>query len=112
MIYKFLSDVAIQWRDVWTGAALTSILFTIGKFFIGLYLGSSGVTSIYGAAGSLITILLWVYYSSLIFLFGAEFTQVYTNIYGSGVVPIEGVENIPAASSYKTQAARPERRTA
>jgi membrane protein len=112
LIYKFLPDVEIQWQDVWTGAALTSILFTIGKFFIGLYLGSSGVTSIYGAAGSLITVLLWVYYSSLIFLFGAEITQVYTNIYGSGVVPIEGVENIPAPSSRKTQAARPERRTA
>ncbi|HEY7322721.1 MAG TPA: YihY/virulence factor BrkB family protein [Candidatus Binatia bacterium] len=81
MIYKFLPDVEIQWRDVWVGAALTSILFTFGKFFIGLYLGRSGVTSIYGAAGSLITVLLWVYYSSLIFLFGAEFTQVYTNTF-------------------------------
>ena len=94
MIYKFLPDVEIQWQDVWTGAALTSILFTIGKFFIGLYLGSSGVTSIYGAAGSLITILLWVYYSSLIFLFGAEFTQVYANMYGSGVVPTEDVQTV------------------
>ena len=82
MIYKFLPDVAIQWQDVWTGAALTSMLFTIGKFFIGLYLGSSGVTSIYGAAGSLITVLLWVYYSSLIFLFGAEFVRL-----GSGSDP-------------------------
>ena len=77
MIYKFLPDVEIQWQDVWTGAALTSILFTIGKFLIGLYLGSSGITSIYGAAGSLITVILWVYYSSLIFLLGAEFTEVY-----------------------------------
>jgi membrane protein len=71
MIYKVLPDVRIQWRDVWIGAALTSFLFTIGKFLIGLYLGSSGVTSAYGAAGSLITILLWVYYSSLIFFLGA-----------------------------------------
>ncbi len=94
MIYKFLPDVQIQWKDVWTGAALTSILFTIGKFLIGFYLGSSGVTSIYGAAGSLITVLLWVYYSSLIFLLGAEFTQVYTTTYGSGVVPTENAESI------------------
>jgi membrane protein len=94
MIYKFLPDTRIQWEDVWTGAALTSILFTIGKFLIGVYLGSSGVTSIYGAAGSLITVLLWVYYSSLIFLLGAEFTEVYANTYGSGVVPIENAESI------------------
>ena len=67
MIYKFLPDVRIQWRDVWIGAALTSVLFTVGKFLIGLYLGHSGVSSAYGAAGSLITVLLWVYYSSLIF---------------------------------------------
>ena len=68
MIYKFVPDVKIQWKDVWIGAALTSILFTTGKFLIGLYLGSSGVSSAYGAAGSLITVLLWVFYSSLIFL--------------------------------------------
>src|ERR1043166_3406998 len=77
LIYKYLPDVRIQWKDVWVGAALTSALFTIGKFLIGLYLGSSGVTSAFGAAGSLITVLLWVYYSSLIFFLGAEFTQVY-----------------------------------
>jgi membrane protein len=63
---------------------MTSILFTIGKFLIGLYLGSSAITSIYGAAGSIITVLLWVYYSALIFLLGAEFTQVYAGMYGSG----------------------------
>src|SRR5678809_1639615 len=65
MIYKFVPDARIQWRDVAIGAALTSLLFTIGKFCIGLYLGTSGVTSVYGAAGSLITILLWVYYCLL-----------------------------------------------
>ena len=79
MIYKFLPDVRIEWRDVWIGAALTSFLFTIGKSLIGLYLGTSGVTSTYGAAGSLITVLLWVYYSSNIFYFGAEFTRVYSD---------------------------------
>ena len=113
MIYKFLPDVEIQWQDVWTGAALTSILFTIGKFLIGLYLGSSGITSIYGAAGSLITVILWVYYSSLIFLLGAEFTEVYANTYGSGVVPTENGERISAtARSRKTQTRSPAKRRA
>ncbi|HSE86842.1 MAG TPA: YihY/virulence factor BrkB family protein [Candidatus Binatia bacterium] len=106
MIYKFLPDARIQWEDVWTGAALTSILFTIGKFLIGVYLGSSGVTSIYGAAGSLITVLLWVYYSSLIFLLGAEFTEVYANTYGSGVVPIENAESISTAAESDQQTPR------
>jgi membrane protein len=103
MIFKILPDVRIRWKDVWIGAALTSILFTVGKFLIGLYLGSSGVTSAYGAAGSLITILLWVYYSSLILLLGAEFTQVYASTYGSGVVPAENAEEAPAASDRKKQ---------
>ena len=94
IIYKFLPDVQIQWGDVWIGAALTSLLFTIGKFLIGLYLGHSSVTSTYGAAGSLITILLWVYYSSLIFFLGAEFTQVYATQYGSGVAPAENAAPI------------------
>ena len=108
MIYKFLPDIQIQWKDVWIGAALTSILFTIGKFFIGLYLGSSGVTSIYGAAGSLITVLLWVYYSSLIFLLGAEFTQVYATTYGSGVAPAAPIAKSlgPATESDKNNPRR------
>ena len=83
-IYKLLPDVQIQWNDVLIGAAMTSILFTIGKSLIGFYLGSSAIASIYGAAGSIITVLLWVYYSALIFLLGAEFTQVYAGMYGSG----------------------------
>jgi len=94
MIYKFLPDVQVDWRDVWIGAAITSFLFTIGKFLIGLYLGTSGVTSIFGAATSLITILLWVYYSSLIFFLGAEFTHVYARDYGSGVLPSDNAEKI------------------
>jgi membrane protein len=113
MIYKFVPDVEIQWRDVWIGAALTAILFTIGKFLIGLYIGSSGATSVYGAAGSLITVLLWVYYSSLILFFGAEFTQVYATEYGSGVVPAEHAESIAAADkSKKRESPPPEERTA
>ena len=113
MIYKVLPDVRIQWRDVWIGAALTSFLFTIGKFLIGLYLGSSGVTSTYGAAGSLITVLLWVYYSSLIFFFGAEFTQVYASQYGSGVVPADNAQPIGASpEAEKRQSPPPENRSA
>jgi membrane protein len=112
MIYKFLPDVRIEWRDVWIGAALTSLLFTIGKILIGLYLGSSGVTSAYGAAGSLITVLLWVYYSSLIFFLGAEFTQVYATQYGSGVVPAKNAEPIAVAQeTQKRESPPPEKRT-
>jgi len=83
VIYKFVPDVRIAWRDVWIGAATASLLFSVGKFFISFYLGHSMVTSIYGAAGSLVTLLLWVYYSSLMFFFGAELTQVYASRYGS-----------------------------
>ena len=113
MIYKFLPDVRIRWTDVWIGAALTSVLFTLGKFLIGFYLGTSGVTSAFGAAGSLITILSWVYYSSLIFFFGAEFTQIYASRYGSGVVPADNA--IPIASipeSEKRESPPPEKRSA
>ena len=113
MIYKFLPDVRIRWTDVWIGAALTSVLFTLGKFLIGFYLGTSGVTSAFGAAGSLITILSWVYYSSLIFFFGAEFTQIYASRYGSGVVPADNA--IPITSipeSEKRESPPPEKRSA
>jgi membrane protein len=97
LIYKYVPDVEIQWKDVWIGAALTSILFTVGKYLIGLYIGTSGVSSTFGAAGSLITILVWVYYSSLIFFLGAEFTRVYATEYGSGVVPAQNAQRMNAA---------------
>ena len=87
MIFKFLPDARIAWHDVWIGAFITAALFTLGKFGLGLYLGKSGVASSYGAAGSLIVLLLWVYYSSQIVFFGAEFTQVYANRFGSHVAP-------------------------
>ena len=103
LIYKYVPDIKIEWRDVWVGAALTSILFTVGKYLIGLYIGTSGVSSTFGAAGSLITILVWVYYSSLIFFLGAEFTRVYATEYGSGVAPAENAQPMDAA----TQSARP-----
>jgi membrane protein len=82
-IYKILPDTEVEWGDVWIGAVITSILFTIGKYLIGLYLARSMVASIYGAAGSLAIFLLWVYYSAQIFLFGAELTAVYARRYGS-----------------------------
>jgi membrane protein len=85
MIYKLLPDISIQWGDVWIGAIMTSVLFTIGKFVIGFYLGKSDVGLAYGAAGSLVVILIWVYYASQIFLFGAEFTAVYAHSRGSQV---------------------------
>ena len=89
MIFRYLPDAKIAWRDVWTGAALTAILFLIGKFLLGLYLGSGAAGSAYGAASSLVTLLLWVFYSAQILLFGAEFTKVYANAYGSRVEPEE-----------------------
>ncbi|MEO8451540.1 MAG: YihY/virulence factor BrkB family protein [Gemmatimonadota bacterium] len=83
MIYRFLPDVRLQWRDVWTGAFITAILFVIGKQVIGLYLGRSGVSSSYGAAGSVVVLLLWVYYTAQIVLLGAEFTRVYADREGT-----------------------------
>ncbi len=89
MIFKFLPDVRIRWRDVWIGAVMTAILFGIGKWLLGFYLGSGAAGSAYGAASSLITLLLWVYYSSQILLFGAEFTQVYAAQAGRAFKPSE-----------------------
>ena len=83
VIYKMLPDAPLSWRDVWIGAVFTAALFNLGKYAIGLYLGNSGVASGFGAAGSLIALLLWVYYSAQIFFFGAEFTRQYALRYGS-----------------------------
>jgi membrane protein len=77
MVFRFVPDTALAWRDVWPGAAMTALLFTVGKSLLGLYLGRAATTSIYGAAGSLVLLLLWVYYSAQILLLGAEFTGVY-----------------------------------
>jgi membrane protein len=83
MIYKTMPRASIAWRDVWVGAAVTSVLFITGKALIGMYIGGSGITTLFGAAASLIVVLLWVYYSAQIFLFGAEFTWVYSHMHGS-----------------------------
>jgi len=88
-IYKVLPDATIKWSDVWVGAAVTALLFTVGKLLIGLYLGHASIGSTFGAAGSLLVFLVWVYYSAQILFFGAEFTQVYARRYGSRIVPSE-----------------------
>lgn len=101
MIYKFLPDVKITWSDVGIGAAITALLFTIGKSLLGLYLANSSIASTYGAAGSFVVLLLWVNYSAQILLFGAEFTQVYANKYGSKIVPANHA--IPLTESVRAQ---------
>lgn len=90
MIFKILPDAQVRWRDVWTGAGITALLFSIGKLLIGLYLGHSALSSTYGAAGSLIIILIWIYYSAQILFLGAEFTQVYARHFDGGIIPARG----------------------
>jgi membrane protein len=89
MIFRVLPDVNIQWQHIWLGALLTAILFELGKYLIGLYLGTSTLGSTYGAGGSLVILLLWVYYSSQILFLGAEIIFVYTNKYGKGIKPAD-----------------------
>lgn len=87
LIYKYLPDAIIRWKDVWVGSFLTALLFVLGKFGIGWYIGNSEVGSAYGAAGSVIIILVWIYYSSLIVFFGSEFTQQYADTFGEKIRP-------------------------
>lgn len=93
-IFKFMPDVKIPWSKVWVGALGTAFLFTIGKFLLGLYLGKESTSSAYGAAGSVIVILMWVYYASVILFFGAEFTQVYARATGTQIVPKKYAEPV------------------
>lgn len=87
LLFKVLPDAKIYWRDVWVGAVITTTLFVAGKFLIGVYMGNSNLTSAYGAAGSFALILIWVYYSTIIFLLGAEITATYASLYGKGIIP-------------------------
>jgi membrane protein len=87
LIFKYLPDAQIAWSNVWIGAAITALLFAIGKFILGFYLGNSAIGSAYGAAGSILVVLVWIYYSAQILFFGAEFTKVYANRYGAGIIP-------------------------
>jgi membrane protein len=98
-VFKVLPDVKMAWRDVWMGAAVTALLFTVGKFGLEMYLGKSTVASTYGAAGSLVILLLWVYYSAQILFFGAEFTQVYACRYGRKMEPVAHAEWIEEGKS-------------
>ncbi|MEO6599425.1 MAG: YihY/virulence factor BrkB family protein [Polyangiaceae bacterium] len=87
LMFKKLPDVEIRWRDVWVGAAVTAALFTVGKFGLGFYLGRAGVSSAYGAAGSIVALVIWVYYSAQVLLVGAEFTEAYARHFGSSIRP-------------------------
>ncbi len=87
MIFKLLPNVLLRWRDVWLGAVATSLLFTLGKFIIGYYLATSSIASSFGAAGSVVIVLAWIYYSACILFFGAEITKRYARRFGSGIVP-------------------------
>jgi membrane protein len=97
-IFKILPDVRIAWREVWLGAAVTAFLFDLGKLAIGAYLGKSSIASAYGAAGSVVIILLWTYYSSIILFFGAEFTRAHSEMHGKNVEPKEGTRFIEPAA--------------
>lgn len=87
LMFKYMPDATIKWKTVWTGAFITAVLFTLGKYLLGLYFGTANPGSIYGAAGSIVLVLLWVSYSCLIFFFGAEFTRVFSLKYGHGSHP-------------------------
>lgn len=103
MMYRILPDVRLAWRDVWLGSILTALLFMIGKTLISIYLGRTGVASAYGAAGSLVVILLWVYYSSLIFFFGAELTRVHSRQFRSLRQPEKGAVRVPEGQAVAHQ---------
>lgn len=94
LMFKYLPDAEIAWPYAWIGAFVTSLLFSLGKSAIGIYLGNSAVSSTFGAAGSLVLLLLWIYYSAQILFFGAEFTQVYANRYGSKIAPMNREKSV------------------
>ncbi|PID86114.1 MAG: ribonuclease BN [Chloroflexi bacterium] len=106
IIFKALPDAKVAWRDVWLGAVVTAVLFALGNYAISMFLQLSGVASAYGAAGSLVVVLLWIYYSAQIFFYGAEFTKVYADRYGSKVVPADNAVAIRrerVSSSYQPE---------
>lgn len=114
LIYKFVPDVRVAWKDVWIGAFTTAVLFTIGKFLLGLYLGRGTFGSAYGAAGSLVVLVVWIYYSAQVMFLGAELTQVYARHYGSGLQPEERKtdqqlvgESLPVERTSHTSLGRP-----
>ena len=107
-IFKVLPDAKVRWRDVWVGAAATAVLFAVGKELLGLYIGRSSVSSSYGAAGSVLVLLLWVYYAAQILFLGAEFTQVWANRFGGRVQPARGA--VPLRPEKRAEEGIPDRR--
>jgi membrane protein len=105
MMFRFLPDVRVPWRNVWGGAMGTALLFTIGKFLLGFYLGRESTASAYGAAGAVVIILMWVYYASIILFIGAEFTQVYTHMSGVPITPTS--EAVPVGQLEREQQGMP-----
>jgi membrane protein len=108
-IFKVLPDARIAWRDVWVGAFVTALLFTIGKFLIGLYVGQSDPGEAYGAAAALAILLVWVYYSAMIVFLGAEFTQVWARRHGTGIEPDDGAVRAPKPGRHEPAVERPAR---
>jgi len=102
MIFKFMPSAAVRWGDVWTGALVTAILFEIGKFLIGLYIGKSGMTETFEAAGAVVVLLAWVYYAAQVFLLGAEFTKAYADAHGSLSGPRKPPQQVPTKSDAAT----------
>jgi membrane protein len=101
LIFKVIPDAKVQWRDVWLGAAVTALLFVIGKQLLGLYLGKAAVGSSYGAAGSIVALVVWVYYAAQILFVGAEFTQVHARHRGAGIEPAENAQTVEDSSGEK-----------
>lgn len=101
-IYRYLPDAEVEWRDVWMGAFITAILFSLGRYGIGFYLGNSSTASAYGAAGSFVLLLLWIYFTSMIFLFGAEFTQVWARHHGHRIGPTEHAVRVPTLADFES----------
>jgi membrane protein len=106
-IFKFVPDVDIGWRDVWLGAVITALLFVSGKSAIAYYLGRSGVESAYGAAGSVLVLLAWVYYSSQILFFGAEFTKLHAEDRRARVKPIQGAKAVSEQAKQRARGEKP-----
>jgi membrane protein len=94
LLFRYVPDAEIEWRDVWVGALATAVLFTVGKFALGIYLGRSEPGSAFGAAGALALLLVWIYYSAAIVFLGAEFTQAYATERGSGIAPAKGAVRV------------------
>ncbi|HEX3855684.1 MAG TPA: YhjD/YihY/BrkB family envelope integrity protein, partial [Verrucomicrobiae bacterium] len=104
MIFKFLPDVKIAWRDVWLGGFITALFFNLGKFLIGIYLGRSSLSSVYGTMGSLVILLIWVYYSAQILFFGAQFTCIYAGKFGAKPQPVRGVKLVSTGEKHQAKA--------